>query len=156
MPILQSLPMNKQTIALFGSSGTMGKKTFEELWNRNDEFNISLLVRPSRKNKKLFRPFEKIAGIKPIPSVGVVQSNGIKIVWGDATKFEDVQETIKGVDCVLNCMAVISPLADYRQEEARAVNIEGIRNIVKAIQSEPIEKVLCLGLALRFTMLKSR
>ncbi len=129
--------MHKPTVALFGSSGTMGIKAFEELWKRKHEFNITILVRPSKKNKKLFRPFEKKVGIKQIPSTGIVEKDGFKIIWGDATNYEDVKETIRGVDWVLSCMALISPTADYCQEEAHAVNTEGVRNIVKAIESEP-------------------
>ncbi|MHA1452666.1 MAG: NAD-dependent epimerase/dehydratase family protein [Promethearchaeota archaeon] len=129
--------MVKPTVALFGSSGTMGIKAFEELWKRKNEFNISILVRPSKKNKKLFRSYEKKAGIKPIPSEGVVERDGFKIVWGDVTNYDDVKETIRGVDWVLSCIALISPTADYCQDEAHAVNIEGIRNIITAIESEP-------------------
>jgi nucleoside-diphosphate-sugar epimerase len=129
--------MQKPTVALFGSSGTMGIKAFEELWKRKDDFNIAILVRPSKKNKKLFRSYEKKAGIKSIASVGVVEKSGFKIVWGDATNYEDVKETIRGVDWVLSCMALISPTADYCQQEAHAVNTEGVRNIVTAIESEP-------------------
>jgi hypothetical protein len=129
--------MEKQTVALFGSSGTMGIKAFEELWKRRERYNISLLVRPSKKNKKTFRKYEKSVKIKSISKTGIVERNGFKIVWGDATNYNDVKETIRGVDWVLNCMAVISPTADYCQEKAQAVNIEGIRNIITAIESEP-------------------
>ncbi|TFG21086.1 MAG: NAD-dependent epimerase/dehydratase family protein [Promethearchaeota archaeon] len=129
--------MEKPTVALFGSSGTMGIKAFEELWKRRDKFNISILVRPSKKNKKIFRSYEKIVGMKPIPSTGMSEKNGFKIVWGDVTIYEDVKETIRHVDWVLSCLALISPTADYCQEEAHAVNTEGIRNIIDAIESEP-------------------
>ncbi|MBN2154698.1 MAG: NAD(P)-dependent oxidoreductase [Candidatus Lokiarchaeota archaeon] len=129
--------MQKPTVALFGSSGTMGIKAFKGLWKRKNEFNIILLVRPSKKNKKLFRSYEKEKGIRSIPSAGVVEQNGFKIVWGDATRYEDVKETVNGADWVLNCMALISPTADYCQNEAYAVNTEGIQNIVTAIESEP-------------------
>jgi nucleoside-diphosphate-sugar epimerase len=134
---LPILLMQKQTVALFGSSGTMGKKAFEELWKRKNDYKIVILVRPSKKNKKLFRKYEKLVGIKPIPYAGVVERNDFKIVWGDVTNYEDVRETIRGVDWVLSCMALISPTADYCQQEAHNVNTEGIRNIVNAIESEP-------------------
>jgi nucleoside-diphosphate-sugar epimerase len=117
--------MDKPTVALFGSTGTMGIKALEELWKRRDEFYIKILARPSKKNKKLLRTYEKNA------------ENLLEIVWGDATSHEDVKATIQGADWVLNCMALISPTADYCQEEAYSVNTEGIRNIVKAIESEP-------------------
>jgi nucleoside-diphosphate-sugar epimerase len=67
----------------------------------------------------------------------VAHGNGFKIVWGDATRSDDVAEAIRGTDWVLDAMAIISPQADYFPDQARAVNTEAIRNIVRAIKAEP-------------------
>ena len=37
----------KQTVALFGASGTMGLAAFKELWQRQGQYHIVLLVRPT-------------------------------------------------------------------------------------------------------------
>ncbi|MHB8113745.1 MAG: NAD-dependent epimerase/dehydratase family protein [Bellilinea sp.] len=124
-------------VVLFGASGTMGYEVFKELWNRRETIDIVLLLLPGRREKKLFAVYEKQVGIKSLPERGVVEGNGLKIVWGDATHYPDVAEAIRGADWVLNAMAFISPAADYYPEMARAVNTTAIQNIVDAIQAEP-------------------
>ncbi len=127
----------KEKIALFGASGTMGFQAFKELWKRRDKYEISILVLPSEQGLGFFDAYQKQAGINPIQGAGVEVGEGLKIIWGDATNYEDVVETIKGVDWVLNAMAYISPMADYHPKLARAVNIDAIAYILKAIESEP-------------------
>jgi len=129
--------VNKEKVSLFGASGTMGFEAFRELWKRRDRYDIVVLLRPSEKNKKLLATYEQEAGIEPIPGKGVAECSGLKIIWGDATDYADVEEAIKGVDWVLDAMAFISPQADYYPEMAKAVNTGGIRNIVKAIEAQP-------------------
>ena len=87
--------MVKQVVFLPGASGSMGHQAFLKLWELREQYDIVLLQRPSKKNKKLFAPFEKICGIKSIPGKGIVEGNGLKIVWGDATNYEDVLEDLE-------------------------------------------------------------
>ena len=129
--------MKKKKVALFGASGTMGFHAFKELWKRRDKYDISILVLPSEQGLGLFKAYESEAGLRSVQGSGVSEKNGFKIVWGDATNYADVVETIRSVDWVLNAMAYISPMADYRPELARAVNIDAVENIIKAIQAEP-------------------
>ena len=133
----RGLGMDKEKVLLLGASGTMGYAAFKELWKRKDRYDVIILARPSEKNKKLFRPYEQEAGIASIPGRGVVQGNGFKIVWGDATEYDDVEAAVQGVDWVLNAMAFISPQADYYPEVARAVNTDAIVHIVRAIEAQP-------------------
>jgi nucleoside-diphosphate-sugar epimerase len=129
--------MDKEKVLLLGASGTMGYAAFKELWKRKDRYDVIILARPSGKNKKLFRPYEQEAGIAAIPGRGLVEGNGFKIVWGDATEYDDVEAAVLGVDWVLNAMAFISPQADYYPEVARAVNTDAIVHIVRAIEAQP-------------------
>ncbi|NOQ40756.1 MAG: hypothetical protein GQ562_10610, partial [Anaerolineales bacterium] len=73
----------KETVVLFGASGSMGHEAFKELWKRREHYNIVLLLLPTRTEKKLFRKYEKEAGIQPIPGKGISSGSGLKIVWGD-------------------------------------------------------------------------
>lgn len=129
--------MTKQTVALFGASGTMGFQAFKELWKRRDRYHIVLLVLPSEQKLNLFHPYEKEAGLPKFQGPGVATGAGLKIVWGDATCYPDVLETVRGADWVLDAMAYISPAADYHPELAEAVNIGATQNILKAIQAQP-------------------
>lgn len=129
--------MEKEIVFLPGASGSMGHESFKELWKRRDKYNIILLQRPSKKNKKLFKPYENKCGIKSIPGRGIVEGKGLKIIWGDATNYDDIAEACKGVDWVLCPMAFISPAADRNPEMAKAVNTTAIEYIIKTIESQP-------------------
>lgn len=127
----------KQRVALFGASGTMGFEAFKELWKRRDACDISILVLPSEQRLDRFRPYEREAGMPRLAGPGIAEGRGFRIVWGDATRYEDVAETIRGAGAVLNAMACISPMADYRPELARAVNDDAVGHILRAIAAEP-------------------
>ena len=129
--------MKKETVVLFGASGTMGYQAFQELWKRRDQVEISILLRPSAKNKALFAGYAQSTDIPSITGQGVAQGDGFKIVWGDATVYDDVEEAIRGADWVLSTMAFISPQADYHPEMAKAVNTDATVNIVRAIEAQP-------------------
>jgi len=115
----------------------MGYAAFRELWKRRDRYDVVILARPSQKNRTLFLPYEKEAGIRSIPGEGTVQGSGFRIVWGDATSYDDVEAAVQGVNWVLNAMAFISPQADYYPEIAKAVNTDAVVNLVRAIEAQP-------------------
>lgn len=129
--------MTKTRVVLFGASGTMGYEVFKELWRQRESLDLVLLLLPNPREKKLFARYERTAGNRSIPGCGVVQGDGLKIVWGDAARREDVVEAVRGADWVLNAMAFISPAADYYPEQARAVNTTAVQHIVNAIEAEP-------------------
>ncbi len=129
--------MKKERVVLLGASGTMGFAAFQELWKKREQYEIVLLLLPDIHGKLLFKPYEIISNIKSIPGRGNVQGDGLKIIWGDATDFDDVMHAIDGADWVLNAMAYISPMADYYPKNARAVNIDAVNNVIKAILAQP-------------------
>lgn len=139
----------KEVVFLAGASGSMGFEAFKILWAKRDKYHIVLLQRPSRKNKKLFKSYEKKCGIKSIPTKGIVEGNGLKIVWGDAINYEDIKEACKGIDWCLCPMAFISPAADRNPEMAKAVNTTAIKSIIKAIESQPkgVERIKLVSVA---------
>jgi nucleoside-diphosphate-sugar epimerase len=134
--------LKKQIVLLLGASGSMGSAAFKELWSRKDangerKYDVVLLQRPSKVNKEMFAPYEAECGIQSIPGKGIVQGKGLKIVWGDATVYEDMVEAVKGVDWVLCPMAFISPEADHKPAMAKAVNTTAIEYVIKAIEAQP-------------------
>jgi nucleoside-diphosphate-sugar epimerase len=127
-----------ETVLLLGASGSMGFEAFRDLWNRRDasgqrRYDVVLLLRPSKKNKEMFEPYESECGIESIPGSGCVDGNGFRIIWGDATVYEDTLSAVRGADWVLCPMAFISPAADRDPEMSEAVNTTAIRYIIKAI-----------------------
>lgn len=115
--------MNKKTVFLTGATGTMGKAGLKELLHRTDRFNITLLVRPSKRNQKSMAQYEK--------------NPNIRIVWGDLNNYDDILAAVTGADIVLHVGGLVSPKADYVPKQTLRVNIGAVENIVKAIKAQP-------------------
>ena len=115
--------MEKKTVALTGASGTMGYQGFLELYGKKDRFNIALLLRDSKKNRKKFRKY--------------LQEPGVRIVWGDLTCYKDVLELVTGADYVLHVGGMVSPAADYYPARTLKTNITAAKNIVAAVKAQP-------------------
>lgn len=128
-----------QKVLLTGASGAMGFEAFKELWNRRHRFDIVLLLRPSATNKTMFADYERWAGCESISGKGVAanKSGDFKIVWGDATRYEDVLQAVAGVDWILSPMALIPPEADLNPQAAEAVNVTAVEHLLNAVKSQP-------------------
>jgi len=116
----------KQVVLLTGASGSMGFDAFKLLWDRRKKYEIVLLLRPSKKNRRKFRSYERQA----------VREGGLRIVWGDALNREDVLMACRGIDWCLHPIALISPEANHYPELAEKVNARTTRYIVEAIESQ--------------------
>ena len=112
----------KKTIFLTGGTGNMGWAGFQELLEKG-KFNIRLLVRDSKKNRK------KLSTYASDPRV--------TIIWGDLTRYEDVLRGVEGADYVLHVGGMVSPAADYYPEKTLKVNVTAAENVVKAILAQP-------------------
>ena len=112
----------KKTVFLTGGTGNMGWAGFQELY-RKGKFNIRLLARDSKKNRKLLAPY--------------FSDPSVTIVWGDLTRYEDVLAGGTGSDYVLHVGGMDSPAADYYPEKTLKVNVSAAENVVKAILSQP-------------------
>ena len=114
---------NKKTVFITGVTGSMGGAGLTELMRRRDRFDLVTLVRPSAVNKRKMRKFSG--------------ESGLRIVWGDLTRYEDVLNCVTGADIVLHPAAMISPEADYHPVAARKVNVGSVENILRAIRAQP-------------------
>lgn len=113
---------NDQTIFLTGATGNMGREAL-----------VHLLARGGAKIRILVLPTE---GKHPV----IEQFSGhrdVEILWGDLTRYEDVERGVAGSDIVLHVGGMVSPLADRFPDLTRRVNVGGAQNIVRAIQSQP-------------------
>lgn len=114
--------MTKKTIFLTGATGNMGWAGFKELYARKDRFDIRLLVRDSKKNRKMLAPY--------------MSDESVTIVWGDLTRYEDVLAGVTGSDYVLHVGGMVSPAADYYPEKTLKVNVTAAENVVKAVLAQ--------------------
>jgi nucleoside-diphosphate-sugar epimerase len=124
----------KSTVFLTGATGNMGWAGFQELYSRKERFNIRILVRDSKKNRR------KLARYLSDPAVTVV--------WGDLTRYEDVLAGVTGSDYVLHVGGMVSPAADYFPQKTLHVNVTSAENVVKAVLAQPNKdemKVVYIG-----------
>lgn len=124
----------KKTVFLTGATGNMGWAGFMELYQRRDRFNIRLLARDSKKNRKKLKPF--------------LNDPSVSVVWGDLMRYEDVLEGVAGADYVLHVGGMVSPAADYYPDKTQKVNVGAAGNVVKAVlaQKNPdVVKVVYIG-----------
>ncbi|MBT3318138.1 MAG: NAD-dependent epimerase/dehydratase family protein [Clostridia bacterium] len=113
----------KKTVFFTGASGSMGLATLKEFLTRTDHFNVRILVRPSKKNKKLMRKYRA--------------TPGLEIIWGDMLDKALIFECVRGTDYVLHMGAIISPEADKYPELTMRTNLGSILNIIDAIKAQP-------------------
>ena len=113
----------KKTVFLTGATGNMGWAGFQELYKRKDRFDIRLLARDSRKNRKLLAPY--------------MDDASVIVIWGDLMRYEDVLSGVNGSDYVLHVGGMVSPAADYYPEKTLKVNVGSAENIVKAVLAQP-------------------
>lgn len=119
---MKKTKINK-TVFLTGATGNMGWAGFQELYKRKNRFNITLLARPSKKNRKLLAPY--------------AEDPSVRIVWGDLMNYGDVLEGVTGADYVLHVGGMVSPQADYCPEKTMEVNVRAAENVVRAILEQP-------------------
>lgn len=131
-----------ERVTLFGATGTLGFRAFEELMRRGG-YHLTLLLLPGEAAAARLRPHARAAGLpwEPAPAgestLLVQEGAGLTLVWGDARDPAAVRRAVAGADWVINAMAVISPAADYRPELAQQVNDDAVGDILAAIAAEP-------------------
>ena len=115
--------MIKKTVFLTGGTGNMGWAGFQELYARKERFDIRLLARDSKKNRKMLSKY--------------IGDSSVTVIWGDLTRYEDVLEGVSGSDYVLHVGGMVSPAADYYPEKTLKVNVAAAENVVKAVLAQP-------------------
>lgn len=105
-----------KSVLLTGASGTVG---FEVLKQLVGNLNLSLTVF----DKKTKGSVSKLNPYK----------DKVVLVYGDITNRTDVEKIAYNQDFVIHLAAIIPPIADDHPDLAKRVNIEGTRNLVKAL-----------------------
>lgn len=114
-----------QRILLTGAFGNIGSLVIHELLTQGyDIIAFDKLSDVTRKNAlKFFNP-------------------RIQITWGDITVKADVERAMQGADAVIHLVGIFPPLSENNIPLAHAVNVEGTRYIVEAMEASPSAKRL--------------
>jgi len=107
-------------ILLTGAFGNVGLSTLAELVARGYFVRVFELDTP--KNRKLADLYK----------------GQIEIMWGDLRNLENVTNAVQNMDVILHVGAIIPPLADKFPVLARAVNVDGTKNILQAMKLQEI------------------
>ncbi len=113
--------MSKKKIFLTGATGSMGMATLKTLVLDTD-YDLVLLIKDTKLDRAIIKPYLK--------------DPRIQIVFGDLTVYEDVLSCVVGVDVILHCGALVSPLADDHPELAMKVNYGSMVHLIRAIKAQ--------------------
>ena len=109
---------NKLKILLTGASGTVGYEVLKQLYPLRQKYDITVFGTRSKRSLKNLSPFKE----------------GIKIVYGNISDFEDAKKVCSEKDVVIHLAAIIPPLADENPELACKVNTLGTENLVRNLE----------------------
>jgi cholest-5-ene-3beta,7alpha-diol 3beta-dehydrogenase len=112
--------MKETKILLTGASGTIGKEILRKLLFLNKKYEVTLLLRPSRKNKRQFKPSKKI----------------VNIIWGDIQNYSDVKKAVYNKDIIIHVAGVLPDIAIYDPYLAKHTNIDGTINVLDAMKNQ--------------------
>lgn len=104
-------------IFLTGATGVMGMHGLRELSNSPERYEITVLARESKKNKKLLSPFI---------------NKGVNVIWGDLLDKQAVAKGVDTADIILHVGGMVSPAADWYPEQTIRTNIGSMQNIIEA------------------------
>lgn len=118
-------------IFLTGATGVMGSKGLKELTNVPGKYEVTVLARDSKKNRKKLSPYIQI---------------GVKVIWGDLLDKDAVRQGVEKADIVLHVGGMVSPSADWYPEKTIKTNIGAMHNIIDAALLRKDEvKVVYIG-----------
>lgn len=111
--------MDKKTqILLTGASGTVGSEVLKQLYQQRNLFDITVFDVKTKACARAFSPYK----------------NGIKIVYGDLARAQDIRKVCAEKDYVIHLAAIIPPLADKKPTLAHNVNVVGTENLVRNLE----------------------
>lgn len=118
-------------IFLTGATGVMGSKGLKELTDVPSQYEVTVLARDSKRNRKKLTPFLR---------------KGVNVIWGDLLNKDSVSKGVQNADIVLHVGGMVSPDADWYPEKTIKTNIGAMQNIIEAALPRKDEvKIVYIG-----------
>lgn len=118
-------------IFLTGATGVMGSYGLKEMVESPERYEITVLARDSRTNRKKLAPYIE---------------KGVKVIWGDLLDKEAIARGVAGADIVLHVGGMVSPAADWYPKETIRTNVGSMQNIIEAAKTRKDEvRVVYIG-----------
>lgn len=127
--------LNNKTILVTGGTGSFGKKFIKTLLTRYQPKKIIVYSRDELKQFEMqehpdFLPYKKI----------------LRFFIGDVRDLERLKRAMEDVDIVIHAAALKQvPAAEYNPFEAVKTNIIGGQNVIDAVLSSKVERVIALS-----------
>lgn len=123
-------------VFMTGATGVMGSAGLKELMKYPETYEVTVLARPSKKNRKQLKDFQKQGG---------------QVIWGDLLDEKSLRKGVELADIVLHVGGMVSPMAEHFPEKTLKVNVGSMRLIsriaVEVEEADPdrVVKVVYIG-----------
>lgn len=114
----------KEKIFMTGATGVMGTAALRELMKYPENYEVSILARDSKKNKRKLKPYI---------------DRDLEVVWGDLLDKKALRKGIKDSAFVLHIGGMVSPAAEHFPEKTIKVNVESMRLIASIVKEFEVE-----------------
>lgn len=104
---------------LTGATGVMGMAGLRELMRYPERYDVTVLARASKINRKKLAEFEE---------------QGVKVIWGDLLDEKSMRQGIENADIVLHVGGMVSPMADYFPDQTLKVNVGSMKILAKIVR----------------------
>ncbi len=113
-------------VLVTGGAGFIGKYLVKSLLKKGDSVTIFDNFSNSTKN-----------------SISFLVEKGVKVIEGDITKIQDLQNAIKDHDIVIHLAAKISVLESINNpSETFRINVDGTNNVLTACRNNHVKKII--------------
>lgn len=122
--------MKKTKVFMTGATGVMGSAGLKELMKYPQNYDITVLARDSKKNRKKLKAFQEWGG---------------KVIWGDLLDEKSIREGVEGSDIVLHVGGMVSPMAEHFPEKTLKVNVGSMKmiaEVAKGIEERDSDRVI--------------
>jgi len=109
--------LTTQRVLVTGAFGNIGRHTVEALLDRG--YAVSCFDAPTPANKRTARRF----------------ANACTLHWGDIRNPDALPPALRDVDAVVHLAGIIPPNSESNPALAESVNVEGTRNVTRAMRS---------------------